>query len=230
MQGYRNISSRQAFFEAVEQLGLACIQVEPRGAIDLRKGCDTAAFERPLDFEGIADQRRRVEIGFPAEGDHAFAAALVDFSQGSQRADRGRRTQFFGELAAGGLLRILRRIDLTFGNRSGTVVLLAPVRARRDGRAALPDHAAPGDRPIRPRSGWLSRKLAWRSPLYPWRLVGEIFTQFGIVRVARQTRRLLPRVMDSSVPSAPPVAGCCRIRPGSTRAIPGSSRRAFLPC
>jgi hypothetical protein len=56
-------------------------------------------------------------------------------------ADRGRRTQFFGELAAGGLLGILQRVDLAFRDRPGAVVLLAPVRAagvdQQDFEAAL---------------------------------------------------------------------------------------------
>jgi hypothetical protein len=53
-RGYRNIASCEAFFEFIEQLGLAPldfgsvgIQIQPRGAIDLWKGCDTAAFGRP---------------------------------------------------------------------------------------------------------------------------------------------------------------------------------------
>src|SRR5471030_2786312 len=57
-------------------------------------------------------------------GDDALAAALVDLSQGLQGADRCCRTELFAELAAGGLLRILRRPDLAFRHRPGAVVLV----------------------------------------------------------------------------------------------------------
>ena len=40
----------------------------------------------PLDLEGIAGQRCRVEFGFSAEGYHALSSALTDLSQGLQNA------------------------------------------------------------------------------------------------------------------------------------------------
>ena len=57
---------------------------------------------------------------------HALAAALTDLSQGLQRGDRGRRTELFGKLAAGCLLRILRCAKFALWDRPSAVVLVAP--------------------------------------------------------------------------------------------------------
>jgi hypothetical protein len=81
----------------------------------------------PLNLEGITGQPRGVEIGFSAEGDHALSAALTDLSQGLYVTNRGCRSELFGKLATGGLLRILRRADLALGNRPGAVVLVEPI-------------------------------------------------------------------------------------------------------
>jgi hypothetical protein len=43
------------------------------------------------------------------------------------KSNRGCRSELFGKLATGGLLRILRRADLALGNRPGAVVLVAPI-------------------------------------------------------------------------------------------------------
>src|SRR5258708_20025823 len=90
---------RLFLFKAIDEFNLArqdlrsCdLQAEPFGTVYLRKGLAPAAVGRPIDLEGIAGQRRRIEIGFPAEGDHALAAALADLSQGLQRGDRRRGT------------------------------------------------------------------------------------------------------------------------------------------
>jgi hypothetical protein len=104
----------------------AASQVEPLSAIDFGKG-GTATLRRLLDLEGITGQRRRVEISFSAEGDHALSVALADLSQGLQVTNRGCRSELFGKLATGGLLRTLRCADLAFRNRPGAVVLVAPI-------------------------------------------------------------------------------------------------------
>ena len=79
-------------------------------------------------LEGIAGQLRCIEFGLAGEGYHTLAAALADLSQGLQRADRSRRPKLLGELAAGGLLPILRRRNLALRSRPCALVFASPER------------------------------------------------------------------------------------------------------
>jgi hypothetical protein len=54
------------------------------------------------------------------------ACRRADLSQSLQRGDRGRRTELFGKLAAGCLLRILRCAKFALWDRPSAVVLVAP--------------------------------------------------------------------------------------------------------
>jgi hypothetical protein len=138
-------------------------------------------------------------------------------SQGPQRADRGRRTQFFGELAAGGLLRILRHIDLAFRDRPGAVVLLAPVRP------AGMDEQHFRTIPRRAIGQYARAQIGLRGSLLGGRhyILGVWLETSRSLAFARQTRRLLllGHGFAGTFGSVQRPAAC-PIRPGSTARSP----------
>jgi len=117
-------------------------QVEPRGAIDLRKGCDSAAFPRSISKELLTSDAVSKSAS-PQE-----AITRLPRAGGSlprlATADAGRRTQRTrgGRPAPNPPTHRSRLSELTRHHRPSCASM-----AQRDERAALPDH-----------------KLAWRSP------------------------------------------------------------------
>lgn len=88
---------------------------EPRAAVDLGDYQHAARSGRPLDFAGIADQGRGIEVAFDGPGGHLFAGRLVNDAEGDEVAVDG-GAGFFFELAAGGFKGRLSEQVLAFGD------------------------------------------------------------------------------------------------------------------
>ena len=74
-------------------------QVEPLGAIYLRKTLHPSAFRRPFDFESVASYGLDVDIAFDGECHHPLAATLANLAEQIQQPQEG-EAGFLHELAA----------------------------------------------------------------------------------------------------------------------------------
>jgi hypothetical protein len=81
---------------------------------------------RRFDFEGIADQRRRVKMAFSGECDNALPSSLSDLPQRLDWTNRSDRAELLGKLAPRDLLWSISGIDFALRNGPGATVLLAP--------------------------------------------------------------------------------------------------------
>src|SRR4051812_44485135 len=81
--------------------------VDPLGPVDLGERLAPARARRPFQLEGVADDGRDVEVRLERPGRDDLAVALDDLTEGDERAVRGGRPQFLGELPAGRGQRVL---------------------------------------------------------------------------------------------------------------------------
>ena len=88
-------------------------QIEPFGAVDLRKALHLSAFRRPLDFEGVAFYGLSVEVAFDGEGNDPFAAALANLAKRFERPCKS-GPRLLRKLPAGGHGGVLIGVHFAF--------------------------------------------------------------------------------------------------------------------
>src|SRR5262249_24590192 len=113
---------------APEDLPLGLGERPPRDAIDLRELHMSARTARPLEHEGVAHERRGIEIRAHRPGDDRLATRLTERAERDQLAV-DREAGFLLKLTSGCRPLVLSLVDLTFRNRPRAFVLVCPVRA-----------------------------------------------------------------------------------------------------
>ena len=105
-------------------------QREIGDAVDLRKSLPASRFRRPLDFERIAGERRKIEVGLERPGVDDLAAFLLDRRKREELA-RGGQIRLLGEFSPRRGEQIGAGFGEALGDRPHPVVLLGPERPAR---------------------------------------------------------------------------------------------------
>jgi hypothetical protein len=106
------------------------IERKPFRTVDFRKALQFARFRRPNHGEGIAPDCRSVAIAFERPCVNDLPAGLPDPAQRNEFSARF-YANFLFEFALRGCKRLFVELNLTFGNRPGSQILIHPQRSTR---------------------------------------------------------------------------------------------------
>ena len=110
------------------QLPTRPVEGEPFDAVDLGEGLHTPRPGRPLQLVGIADRGRRIQVSPGRPRQDELPRLLPDLTQLDERGIGELVSGFLRELSAGDRHQLLSLLDLAFGDRPVTQVLVHPMR------------------------------------------------------------------------------------------------------
>ena len=100
-------------------------EIEPPGAVYLRKRFDLSTAGWPFNLERVAAQDRYIEVAPQGEGDNNLSASLANFTERKQIAFK-LNSQFFGEFSLCGGFGIFIWSEFSLGDRPGSNIALRP--------------------------------------------------------------------------------------------------------
>ena len=137
--------------EVVEQRDLSLVdlapslgEIEPGGAVNLRKLPHLARARWPLQRERVAPDRGGVDVRLDRPDMDQLACHLPHRSERDCRS-RQREPGLFEELPVRGVQKVLVRLDLSLGDRPGMGVFVRPERAARMNEEDLQPTVAPAE-------------------------------------------------------------------------------------